>query len=296
MSAAPRELFVSDPEGPGARGRAQMDRSAPRLAAAFRRAIPFMVRRGLAVTPEPASSSSFEELETEVGSPRHVVHLQTAPGDRRGALVFDAAALGFVFDGALGGDASVPSESPTEDLSGPQRAVITRSVNTCVPALSDVLCAAFGIRLRMVAAPDDARSGDEHVTLRLRLGPDGTGGSVVLMLDHAAFSAAPTEPERDGAPDPAILAALGQVPLELVAELGHVRMTLRELVGLRVGHAITVPVPIDGTVPVRVAGRLLFEGYPTTSGARIAIRVVNGVSGTVLDGTLADAAARKANP
>ena len=293
MSAEPRELFARQAEGPGQRGCTELDRRSAGLTGALRRGFPFIVRRGVPITADPAEVSSFEAIEAELGSPRHVIHLETDPGHRRGALFFDTAAIAYVFDGALGGDGSSPPSLSQEELTGPQCALMARTVAAGLAGLSGVFEAATAFKLKTRAAPEDAPNSDELIVLKWRIGVDGIGGTIVLALDRAAFQAAPVAIERSGAPDPVLVAALSTVPLEMIAELGRVRMTLRALSALRVGDAITIPVPVDGVVPVRVEGKLLFEGRPTTSGARVAIRVVRG---TPLDAVLVDSDRKQASP
>jgi flagellar motor switch protein FliM len=246
------------------------------LGAALRRAFPFMLRRGVAVTPEPASSSSMPALEETLGAPRYVIHLEAAPGNVRGSLIFDAKAIAFLFDGALGGDGSAPPVLGPDELTRAQRALITRCVSGVVPALSAVLEAELGLALRRLDAAEEAPGEAELAVLRWGLGEDGQGGGVVLALDRAALLGAPTERAWDGVIAPAVVRALGAVELLLVAELGRVRLSLGELAALRVGDALTVPLSVGGVVPVRVDGRVMFEGHPTTQGTRVAVRITGG--------------------
>jgi flagellar motor switch protein FliM len=271
-----RDLFGAASGGPSERARAELDRVGASLAAALRRAFPFMLRRGVPVTPEPASSSSMAALEEALGSPRYVIHLEAQPGDVRGALIFDPTALAFVFDGALGGDGSAPPVLGSDELTRPQRALVARFVSGVVPALSAVLEAELGLALRRLDAAEDAPGEAELATLRWGLGVDGVGGGIVLALDRAALLGAPAERTWDGAVAPAVVKALGAVELLLTAELGRVRLSLGELAALRVGDALTVPLSVGSVVPVRVDGRVLFEGHPTTQGTRVAVRITGG--------------------
>lgn len=279
-AGAPRELFSRTSEGPQLRACAELDRRAPALTAALRRAFPFMVRRGVPVVPEPASSSSLRALEATTAQPRYLIHVETDPGSLRGALLFDATAVALVFDGALGGGAAEPPSLGEGDLTNMQLALVARNASAVVPALSAVLEGASGFGLRKLSSAEEALGEDELVTLQWRLGPKGAWGNVVLALDRAALLGAPVAGTGAGSGEvaPAVVAALGAVELELVAELGRVRLTLGELSALRVGHALCVPVSVGSAVAVRVEGRLLFEGHPTTAGTRVAIRVAGGTS------------------
>jgi flagellar motor switch protein FliM len=68
-------------------------------------------------------------------------------------------------------------------------------------------------------------------------------------------------------------AAVVEAPVELAAELGTRRMTMREVLGLQVGDVIGLGTGREGPVLVRVAGRPHFLGAPGIAGTQNAVRV-----------------------
>lgn len=276
-AAAPRDAFAA-PHDPLAAAAVEMDRMGPDLAAALRRAVPFMVRRNVVVSPQPATMTTPAALVGELSAPSHVIYLDLPLGHAPGAIVLDAEALTFLLDGALGGDGSAPAPCPPGGLTAAQRALLGRILGGVVSALSAAVAAHGGPALSARrASDDDEPGGDPAIVLRLRLGREGEHGAVAFLLPRAAFrgdAQAGTAPDID----PRVAAALGAVELDVVVELGRVRIPLRDLAALQVGHVLTVPVAIGGAVPVRVGDRVLFHGLPTTSGSHLSVRLIGGTN------------------
>jgi hypothetical protein len=247
------------------------------LGAALKRAIPFLFRDGVAVAAAPAVSVDRAAFEAELGSPRHVVTLCTEP-EGYAALLLDAPAVAFLLDGALGGNGANPPALAAEGITGPQKALLGRILATVVPAFSAALEAGLGLKLKRPTPGDDHGPPDTVAALRFRLGEEGVGGSISLTLAPAALLAgsAPGKKAAAGGFDPVLGAALGNCELELVAELGRVKLTLHQLAGLQVGDVLDLPTPVGSAIPVRVDGRVLFRGHPITSGSHVAVRVAPG--------------------
>jgi flagellar motor switch protein FliM len=71
--------------------------------------------------------------------------------------------------------------------------------------------------------------------------------------------------------------ALAGAPVEVTAELGSHRMTLREALRLRTGDLIPLGTGRDGPVLVRVAGRPRFLAAPGVAAGRNAVRVTSTI-------------------
>jgi len=110
--------------------------------------------------------------------------------------------------------------------------------------------------------------GGEDGTLHLYV-PDAALGPVRARL-HA------TGAERD-APDGTwadrLRAVLGSVGLEVSAELGTRRLTLRQVLELGTGDVIPLATGREGPILVRVEGRPRFLGAPGVAGSANAVRV-----------------------
>jgi flagellar motor switch protein FliM len=274
----PRELFGAATEGPLKRAITQFDRHASAMAGAIRRSVPFLVRCGVAVTPDPAAPTTAAALEAEIAAPTFVITIATEPGHVRGQLIFGAEAVSYLLDGLLGGDGSAPPQLSPEGLTGPQRVLLGRIADGVVQALSASCDAVAGFRLIKVAVAMDEIDDGALLAVSFRLGADGESGRIVLALGKDALLGGITPKPRGVGLDPRVAAALGAVEIELVAELGQVRMKLGDLAALRVGHVLATTVPVGGTIRLRTGSRVLHHGYPTTSGGQVAIRIGNGTT------------------
>lgn len=269
---APSEIFETITEDPLDHAAAELDGRARALAAAFCRAIPFLFRDGVAVTPDRAGAATRASLDDELAAPRHTTSLRIEPEGAPAALVLDATAVAFLLDGALGGDGSSPPALTPEGLTSPQRALLGRVLGGVVPAFSAVLEGGLGVKLKRREGEGEGSRDDRLIVLRFRLGEGGAGGVVALGLSQVALVGAAPGKKSD-ALDPALAAALGEAPLELVVELGRVRLTLPEVAALRVGDVLALATPVGSTVSVRIDEHVLFRGHPVTSGAHVAVRL-----------------------
>jgi flagellar motor switch protein FliN/FliY len=73
-------------------------------------------------------------------------------------------------------------------------------------------------------------------------------------------------------------AFLGEIPVEVVVELGRLRMVLRELAALDEDDVIELDQPVDRPLELVVGGKRLARGELVMVGDRVALRIteVNG--------------------
>lgn len=260
---------------PGGRGRAactRIDDASGALAAALRRAVPFLSRHRVAVTAEPARCIPFAELASD-GS---IVHASSftargvgrgSPGTAslRGLVLFDETALARILDGVFGGDGS-----PTAKSAGPtsaQSALASRVTGSMLRAFGQVLAS----RLSLAIEPATSKDIEAGAAVILTLVMDG-GGKVVLALPLSAV----TRDEEVAEPshsDSGIALAMTDVVLDVVAELGRVRLPLEAIARLAVGDVIRLSLPLDERARICAGGATLFHGRPTASGHVVAVAI-----------------------
>jgi flagellar motor switch protein FliM len=255
---------------------AVLERESPRLAAAIRRAVPFLSRRGVPVALAYAKAMPIAELLGGVQRPFHATHLVTTPGSAHGALLLDAVAIAMFLDGVLGGDGqSLPVLNPA-GLSGPQAALVAGLSSGIVRAISEALSPAIGVRLECrPAGIDEATAESAPIACALEFGEGDTIGRAILLLPKEVLLAAvdQSDPPPGSGPDPRIVSVLENVELDLVVDLGRVGMRLGAVAALKVGDTVRLDVPVNGTVVVRAEDQELLRGRPTTSGGRIAVKI-----------------------
>jgi flagellar motor switch protein FliM len=218
---------------------------------------------------------TFDEVTAPLERPMHVTRFSTTPGPGAGAMVFDAAASGFLLDGVLGGSGvgALPALNPT-GLSGPQAALLSGLASNILRAFSTSLNACLGIGLdgRSVGSP----AGADAVSLACELAvetPHGTA-RIVLVIPADALATRNAAPPPEAAGDPRVARLMDDVELDLVVELGRVALPIGRMAVLAVGDTLRLDVPVAGLVSIRAGEQELMHGRPTSSAGRIAVKIV----------------------
>jgi len=280
--ATPVKLLRFALEGERVRRAAQvLERESPRLASALRRAIPFLARRNVPITLSYSRAVPVAELLESLARPIHATHLVITPGGGSGAILFDAGAIAMFLDGVLGGDGTqIPTLLPS-GLTTPQTALVAGLATGIVRALSDALTGSLGMSLACRSTEiHDATVESAPIACLLELGTEGAAGRVAILLaKEPLLAACPDAEPASGVADPRVVSVLEGVELDLVAELGSLRLSLRDVARLEVGHTLRLEAAVGATVSVRAEGCELFRGRPTTSGGRIALKIAGGHEG-----------------
>jgi flagellar motor switch protein FliM len=259
MSTALQALSLA-----GGRGRAACAKVAEftsELTTALRRAVPFIARRRVAVTADMPRCISFADLAMDVT----IVHAEAFvanPSGVRGLVLVDEAALARILDGVLGGDGS-PSGG-LASLTSAQKALASRVSATMLRAFGDVIGARLGITIERTPVKDIEAGSAVVATLAI----DG-GGRILVAIPLSLIRT--DEPVAKDAIDTGIAAAMTDVELDVVAELGKVRLSLESLAGLKVGDVLRLSLPLDERARVCAGGAVLFQGRPTASGEAVAV-------------------------
>jgi flagellar motor switch protein FliM len=280
--AAPVKLLRFALEGERVRRAGQvLERESPRLASALRRAIPFLARRNVPITLAYSQAMPVAELLESLTRPIHATHLVISPGGGGGVLLFDAGAIGMFLDGVLGGDGAHIPTLTASGLTAPQTALIAGLATGIVRALSESLTGSLGMSLACRSTEiQDATVASAPIACLLELGTEGAIGRVAILLPKEPLLA--TCPDADpssNSVDPRVVSVLENVELDLVVELGSLRLTLGDVARLEVGATLRLDAAVGATVSVRAEGCELFRGRPTTSGGRIALKLADGHEG-----------------
>ncbi len=67
---------------------------------------------------------------------------------------------------------------------------------------------------------------------------------------------------------------LGEIPVEVVVELGRRKMLLRELAAMEVDDVVELDQPTDRPLDLVVGGKVLARGELVMIGERVALRIV----------------------
>jgi flagellar motor switch protein FliM len=262
-------LRISAEGGSSRRGADTLDAEAPALCTSIRRALPFLVRRGVKLTARPAFAGTAAQVFRQLRGPSHTVALQTASGTS-GHLGLDGPAIALLADGLLGGDGKEIAALRPDGFSPAQHALTVRLAQAIGRSIAERLTARFGVPISVSASsapPADA------VYLITFIEVGASDGSIVLALPRTLI--APGEPVTIDVPppDPTMADAIAEVEIDVAVELGHISISVQRLLALRPGDTLVSDVPTTNPVTVRAEGRALFSGKPTAIGGRFAVRV-----------------------
>lgn len=262
------------------RAAAVLERAAPDLAAALKRALPFFVRRGAEIDVEEVHASPSDEILDGLPGPRHQVDLVATSGGARGALVLDGVAVALILDGVLGGDGSRPPVLDEKGLSKAQAALVGRLAKAIVEAFGEVAPPHGVSKFEITQSSGDRPAEGIPLACAFRITEkDDTGAErvarIVLFVAKDAILgiAERTVVVRSSGSDPRVLAAVAEAEIELVAELGRRRAKFALLAGLKPGDLLRLELPLETEARVHVGGKVLFRGRPTSHAGQVGIRI-----------------------
>lgn len=251
---------------------ARVDSLGTDLANSVRRAVPFLLRRGIPVKVQPARIGSYESLVSTKGHPSFVQCYPVNGDTRHVALVVNPSASAFLLEGSLGGNPDDDPPAPVELMTAPQRALLSRMAETMMRSLSE------GFRSVGIAFSTESKGAISNKTecVEIEFVIGATSGTVLcLILPRELFHAAkqvdaPNASEtlrRNGL-------VLSEVEIELVVELGRARRRIDTLSKLQVGEILRLDVPVRAPVRIRVQGQELFRGKPMVSGTQLSVGIL----------------------
>ncbi len=275
QSAASRPLFEARAEGgSNRRAAATLDRHAVEISNSIRRAIPFLGRRSIAVAPKPTIATSIATIANEAEGPTFILQLITDPGGLRGALILDGRAISFLLDGVLGGSTDGEPPKLADDLSSPQAVLVRRLAQMIATGIEEPVLTGVGFRMVELPAVRGEEPADAAVLATcFFLGDEAQHGRLWMAVAKDAIGTSSAGPRATGV-DPKMAAAVDDVEIDLVAELGRLTMPISRLMRLRVGDMLRLDVAVGGTIQIRTSDEPILYAQPTTSGAQLAVRIV----------------------
>lgn len=279
-----------------------MNRAVPAILRGIRRGVPFIARRQIEVVPGTPSLVDAQAVTETLVPPLYAVPLAAEPGGNRGYLAVDGRAISFLLEGTLGGDGRDLPQLDPEGLSAAQRAFISRLMGNVVHTLSGAMRNAIGLSLTPLPESD----GEQAVTgamvaLTIRFealiedeeedDPDeflfadmdeedddspaiDTFGTMVIAVAKSALIAARRQESRPRTKvNPRVVGSLECTDVELAAELGRMTLPLGQLLGMRPGDTLRLPIAVGSAIDLRVGTERLLKAHPTTSGSQLAVRI-----------------------
>jgi flagellar motor switch/type III secretory pathway protein FliN len=222
-------------------------------------------------------------METDTqssGGPSFEVILESDDAPAWASLTINTSALRLILEGSLGAKTAGSGLLGTE-LTLAQRALVARVARSLADDLANAIRDDVGIKLSIVSS--HGRTSDE-----VSDAPESDGLRVDCVFEDiaeepkitvaVAVSALESVSKRDEAEvplagDPRMYEAVKEVPVEVVAELGRLKVGLRELLTWHAGQVLRLSTAIDDPILLRVAGMTKFSGRPVISRGQLSIEI-----------------------
>jgi len=253
---------------------------AQRFARSAKRTLPFLVKRKARITPEPVAIVDLASERIVSQGPIYEVILGT-PSGAWGLMTLNTDALGVVLEGVLGGGDSGGASGLGNDLTLAQAALVGRITRALAGDLAEAVRAEVGIELSLELAHSVARGDEREANF-----PDGLcvdclfegiagGARISIALGAEALESAARDNDAPAAQsgDPRMAEAVCDVPVEVIAQLGSVKLGLRRVLSLQVGQVLRLDTAVDDPVSIRIAGVAKFVGVPVISRGQLAVEV-----------------------
>lgn len=254
---------------------------AQRFARSARRTLPFLVKRKARIVPDAVAIVDLGADRVVEQGPIYEIILGTPGGPAWGLMVLNTEAIGVVLEGVLGGGDSGGVSGLGADLTLAQSALVGRVTRALAADFSEAVRAevgiALGIEVQHSVGRGDEREANFPDGLSVECAFEGMAGAaritIALGAEALESAARDNEPPTAQAGDPRMAEALSEVPVEVICELGSVRLGLRRVLSLQVGQVLRLDTAVDDPVSVRVAGVKKFVAVPVISRGQLAVEV-----------------------
>jgi flagellar motor switch protein FliM len=258
-----------------------MSHVAQRFARGARKTLPFLVKRRARLVPEPVCIVDLGAERMVERGPVFEILLEAEDGPAWACLSLGPEALSVMLEGALGGSEKNASSGIGADLTLAQAALVGKLARRLAQDFADAVKGEVGIVLRTMSARSipagDERDASFADGLRSECAFEGIAGDArisIAMGAEALESASKDQGEEpEESSDPRMVEALCDVPVEVVAELGRVRLGLRRVLSLEVGQVLRLATAVDDPVIVRVGGVEKFRGAPVISRGQLSVEI-----------------------
>ena len=249
------------------------------------------LRSSTALSLVSVEQFAYSEFLTSLADPTAFYAVSMLPYDALGALEINPAVAFAMIERMLGGQGT--NAAVERALTDIEQNVVDSVVKILLEALTEtwrpVVDLSFGIRARetrpqmlQVASPNDTvvmlvfdmRVGDAQGMLNLCL-----PASIVEKTDTHFMGALDRHRREPTAKERAwLFENLARVPMPISAVLES-RCSARELIAMRSGDVITLGVPAQAPIDVRVGRTLKFRGHPMVAAGRAGVTVAHRCDG-----------------
>src|SRR3954468_12985787 len=258
-----------------------MSHVAQRFVRGARKTLPFLVKRRARLVPEPVCIVDLGAERVVERGPVFEVLLEAEEGPAWACLSLGPEALSVMLEGALGGSEKNASSGIGADLTLAQAALVGKLARRLAEDFAEAVKLEVGILLRATSARSipagDERDANFADGLRAECAFEGIAGdariSIAMGAEALESASKDQSDETEESNDPRMAEALCEVPVEVTAELGRVRLGLRRVLSLEVGQVLRLATAVDDPVIVRIGGVEKFRGAPVISRGQVSVEI-----------------------
>jgi flagellar motor switch protein FliM len=263
-----------------------------RLARSLRTSLATFFGQMPAVTAHASQMLRYETVLAQLQPPLSLQLFRLAPLRGQGMLVVTQPLVGAFLQAVFGGDPSRQVPVPAREFSAIEQRALERLAIRVLLDVRDAWAPVEALDCGFVRSETNpqfaglAAPQDLVLVIELEVAlPGCEDGMLRLHVPHASLeplrarlqASAGAERQPDADWGARLRARLVEAEVEVSAELGRQRMTMRDVLGLAVGDVVSLGTGREGPVLVRVAGRPRFLGAPGIAGGHNAVRVTETI-------------------
>jgi flagellar motor switch protein FliM len=266
------------------------------IATTFGMGLAGRTRLTIRVTSGPASLLRFGDFNSILAPPATVTVLSLGKAGAQGLLVLEPGLADAMIAAAMGdkkgkGDESTasPLENNRRDFTGVERNVLRRLLAVFTEAMQTAWSPVLPFRPEVLRFENDPRlavisPGNEAAVLCSFELEGALRGVIQLALPYTAIEPAKkalmSPPKLNNTSDERFINALrdelNQVEVRLCAQLGHAKVTVRDVLDLEPGHVLMLGTSEGASLPLFVQGKAKFTGQPKVVGGALALEIEHG--------------------
>ena len=246
-----------------------------------------------AVTARGSQMVRYETVLARLEPPVSLQLFRLVPLRGQGMLVVTPPLVGAFLQVAFGGDPTRSTPVAAREFSAIELRALERLGTRVLQDLREAWAPVEPIECAFVRSEPNPQyagvGGPQDLMLVVEIGVAVDGcedGCIRIHVPHASLEpirarlqatveAAPMAADADWGAH--LRANLARAEVEVSAELGRQRMTMREVLGLAVGDVVSLGTGREGPVLVRVEGRPHFLGAPGVAGGHNAVRITETI-------------------
>lgn len=244
------------------------------------------------VTPRPLQLAKFGPFLERIPAPVCLPLFRLSPLRGHGMVVVAPALVGSLLEVFFGGNAGRKTPAPARGYSAIEQRVVERLARRVLADLRQAWAPVGEVECGFVRAETNphyvavAAPHDVVLLLELDIAVEGSEGVLTIVIPNTSLDpmrsrlqvTADIVPEApDAAWSERLRGSLAQAEVEVAAELGTQRLSMRQVLALKVGDVIPLPTGREGPVLLKVEGRPRFTGAPGVSGGQNAVRVTAAI-------------------